>query len=75
MKRNLQSVQVASPDSSVPLFMSANAPKRKEDNEPSTSLSMDGYWEEKAKKLQNPFADQMSQDVREVGKGIHGIWL
>lgn len=55
--------------------MSANtyASKRKDDNESSTFLSTDGYWEEKARNLQNPFADQMSHDVRDVGKGIHDI--
>ena len=75
MKRSIHFVQAASPDSSTSTFMSANtyASKRKDDNESSTFLSTDGYWEEKARNLQNPFADQMSHDVREVGKGIHGI--
>lgn len=75
MKRSIHSVQAAYPDSLTSMFMSANAyaSKRKDDNESYTSLSTDGYWEEKARNLQNPFADQMSHDVREVGKGIHGI--
>lgn len=77
MKRSIQSVQAASPDSSTSMFTSANAyaSKRKDDDESSSSLSTDDFWEKKARNLQNPFADQVLHDVREVRKGIHGIGL
>ena len=74
MKRSIQSVQAASPDSSTSMFMSANShdSKRKDDKEPSTSLKTNDYWEEKATNLQNSFAGQMSHDVREVNLMVLG---